>query len=142
MSTTNSVMVLLQIVRECTWIKRFYCRHSLQGLVASVNSYTSTSHHTSLTILSNASIEAWIGPWLLSYHVYLNLLPETTVVPHSTHTFPSHSPQWQKSEDIINKLDGSFRYRLNTCPYSASFSQLKDPTSTGTILNEPLRLQK
>lgn len=50
-------------------------------------------------------------------------------------------PQWQKSDEIMKRLDGSARYLLSSFPYSCSFDSLRAPTSTGTMLNSSLWLE-
>ena len=49
-------------------------------------------------------------------------------------------PQWQKSDDIMNKLAGSIKYLLKISPYSFSLSCFSAPTSTGTIVKWSLLL--
>ena len=53
-----------------------------------------------------------------------------------------HLPQWQKSDEITKRLSGSARYLLNSWPYFCSLSVDKEPTSTGTMVNWPWRLQQ
>lgn len=50
-------------------------------------------------------------------------------------------PQWQKSDEIMKRLEGSARYLLSSFPYSCSLDSLRAPTSTGTMLNSSLWLQ-
>jgi len=50
-------------------------------------------------------------------------------------------PQWQKSEEMTKKLSGSARNLEKICPYMASLSVLRDPTSTGITVNWPFLLQ-
>lgn len=51
-----------------------------------------------------------------------------------------HKPQWQKSEEMMKRLEGSARYLLSSLPYSCSLDSLRAPTSTGTMLNSSLWL--
>ena len=49
-------------------------------------------------------------------------------------------PQWQKSDEITKRFSGSVRYLLKNFPYVCSFSTDSEPTSTGTMVNCPRRL--
>lgn len=54
----------------------------------------------------------------------------------------NYVPQWQKSDEIMKRLEGSAKYFASSFPYSSSLFSLRAPTSTGTMLNSSLWLQK
>ena len=51
-------------------------------------------------------------------------------------------PQWQKSDDMTKRFLSSARYLAKSSPYSFCLSVVRLPTSTGTTVNLPFRLQQ
>lgn len=62
------------------------------------------------------------------------------LTPENLKRASGHTPQWQKSEEMMKRLEGSARYLLSSLPYSCSLDSLRAPTSTGTMLNSSLWL--